>query len=199
MAESIHPTSLHPPTVVPSSNEFPHPSQIPSYRSRWFVVPKKDGGLQIVWNLEPLNEITIRDSGIPPVIDEVIEDLAGFVIYSLGDIYIGYDHRLIDVKSRDLTTVQTPLGPYRLTTLPMGWTNAVTTFHQDVMFILQDEVPHVAQPFIDDVAIKGPKTYYKKEDGSYETVPNNTKIRRFVYEHICDVNRILHRLKHANC
>jgi hypothetical protein len=168
-----------------------------SYRSRWFVVPKKDGNPRIVWNLEPLNAITIRDAAVPPIIDEVIEEFAGYSVYSLGDLYIGYDHQPIHPDSRDLTTVQTPLGPYRLTTLPMGWTNSVTIFHQNVMFILQDEVPHVARPFIDDVPMKGPKSDYRNEDGTYQTIEGNPNIRRFIFEHLVDFNRVLHRIKHA--
>ena len=39
-----------------------------SYRSRWFVVPKKDGvSLRMVQSLEPLNEVTIQHSGVTPL------------------------------------------------------------------------------------------------------------------------------------
>ena len=51
----------------------------------------------------------------------------------------------------------------------MGWTNSVPIFHDDVTFILQPEIPDVTVPFIDDVAIKGPKSRYQLDDGSYET------------------------------
>src|SRR5271154_4837 len=38
-----------------------------SYRSRWFCVLKKDGkSLRLVHSLEPLNEVTITPSGLPP-------------------------------------------------------------------------------------------------------------------------------------
>jgi hypothetical protein len=37
-----------------------------SYRSRWFCVPKKDGmSLRLVHDLQPLNQVTIRDSAVP--------------------------------------------------------------------------------------------------------------------------------------
>ena len=41
-----------------------------------------------------------------------------------------------------------------LVTLPMGWTNSVPIFHDDVTHILQSEIPDVTIPFIDDVPIK---------------------------------------------
>ena len=50
---------------------------------------------------------------------------------------------------------------------------------------------------IDDIGIKGPKTQYKDEEGIYETIPENPGIRRFIWEHANDINRILHQLAHA--
>ena len=49
-----------------------------SYWSRWFVVVKKDGkSLQIVQSLEPLNEVTIAHSGVPPFMEQLAESFAG--------------------------------------------------------------------------------------------------------------------------
>ena len=49
-------------------------------------------------------------------------------------------------------------------------------------YILQDEVPHVTRPYIDDVLIKGPKTRlgYELEGGGYEVIPENSGIHHFV-------------------
>jgi hypothetical protein len=41
----------------------------------------------------------------------------------------------------------------RLVTLPMGWTNSVPIFHDDVTYILQPEIPHTTIPYIDDVPV----------------------------------------------
>jgi hypothetical protein len=66
------------------------------------------------------------------------------------DLYIGYDERLIAESSQDYTTFQTPFNALRLVMLPMGWTNLVPIFHDDVTFILQAEIPHITIPYIDD-------------------------------------------------
>jgi hypothetical protein len=50
---------------------------------------------------------------------------------------------------------------------------------------------------LDDCPVKGPPTRYEQEDGTYETVPGHPNVRRFVFEHAQDVNRVLHRLGHA--
>jgi hypothetical protein len=160
-----------------------------SYRSRWFCVLKKDGkSLRIVHDLQPLNAVTIKDAGLPPIADHFIEGFAGRACYSLFDLFVGYDHRDLDEASRDLTTFQTPIGLLRLTKLPMGWTNSVAIFHGDTVWILQDEIPTICDVFIDDIGIKGGKVRDETP------IPSNPGIRKFVYDHGIDCNRILHRL-----
>jgi len=169
-----------------------------SYRSRWFVVIKKDGkSLRIVQSLEPLNQVTIAHSGVPPFTEQLAEQFAGRACCSMMDLYVGYDERALAPSSRDLTTFQTPYGAMRLTTLPMGWTNSVPIFHDDVTHILQQEIPHVTQPYIDDVPVRGPATRYIQENGEPETIPDNPGIRRFVWEHFEDLNRVVQRMKYS--
>jgi hypothetical protein len=110
------------------------------------------------------------------------------------DLFVGFDHRALAEESRDLTTFQTPLGTFRLTVLPMGWTDSPAVFQNDVAFILQHEI-EIAPNFQDDVNVLGPRTRYENSHGSFETIPENAGIRRFIWEHCLDVNRVLHRLK----
>ena len=51
-----------------------------------------------------------------------------------------------------------PFGPHRLVKLPMGWTNLVPIFHDDVTYMLRNEIPHVTLPYVDDVPVRGPAT-----------------------------------------
>lgn len=168
-----------------------------SYRSRWFCVRKSDGRKRIVHSLEPLNAVTIQHSGLPPATDALAEHFAGRSCIGALDLFVGFDNRNIHENSRDYTTFQTPFGALRLVKLPMGWTNSVPIFHDDVNYILKDEVPHVTIPYIDDVPVRGPKTRYETDDGGYQTIPENEGIRRFVWEHFQNLNRILQRMRYA--
>ncbi len=165
-----------------------------SYQSPWFCVKKKNSSLCIVHDLQPLNAITIRNSGIPPLTDQLIESMAGRSCYTMLDLFVGYDHHTLNVASCDLTTFQSPIGTVWLTTLPMGWTNAVAIFHEDVTFLLEPEIPHIAWPFVDDCSIKGPATRFETEGGGYETMPNNPGLQRFIWQHLLDIHHILHHL-----
>ena len=115
-----------------------------SYRSRWFIVLKKDGtSIRIVQSLEPLNAVTIAHLCVPPFTEQLVEQFAGWSCGAMLDLYVGYDEQALAESSRDLTTFQSPYGALRLTTLPMGWTNSVPIFHDDVTHILLPEVPHL--------------------------------------------------------
>ena len=170
-----------------------------SYRSRWFCVIKKDGkSLRLVHSLEPLNEVTVAHSGIPPATETLAAQFAGRSCGGMFDPYVGYDERTLAESSRDLTTFQTPFGALRLVTLPMGWTNSVPIFHDDVTHILQSEILDVTIPFIDDVPIKGPKTRYIKEDGTCEVLQENPGIRRIIWEHLQNLNCVVQRMKYSS-
>lgn len=169
-----------------------------SYRSRWFCVVKKDGkSLRLVHSLEPLNAVTIAHSGVPPATEELAQHFAGRACGGMFDLFVGYDERLLDERSRDLTTFQTPFGALRLVTLPMGWTNSVPIFHEDVTYILQPEIPEYTQPYLDDVPTRGPATRYEDENGKEETILENSGIRRCVWELMNTNNRILQRMKYC--
>jgi hypothetical protein len=169
-----------------------------SYQSRWFCVLKRDGkSLRIVQSLELLNKVTIAHSGVTPFTEQLAEQFAGRTCNSMLDLYVGYDERALASSSRDLTTFQTPYGALQLTTLPMGWTNSVSIFHDDVTYILQPEIPHVTQPYIDDIPVKGPSTRYIKDNGEPETIPENSGIWRFVWEHFQDLNHTVQQMKYS--
>ena len=169
-----------------------------SYRSRWFCVLKKGGkNLRLVHSLEPLNAVTVQHSGVPPHTEAIAEQFACRACTGILDLFVGYDERILDVASRDYTTFQTPFGPLRLVTLPMGWSNSVPIFHDDVTHILRPEIPHVTIPYIDDVPIRGPASRYIQDDGSFETIPENNGIRRFVWEYFQGINRVVQRMKYC--
>jgi hypothetical protein len=171
-----------------------------SYCSRWFTVLCKGGSkLRIVHDLQPLNTLTICDSGVPPYTEQLAENCGGYASYGLLDLFVGYDKRTLAIESRNLTTFQTPLGTLPLTCVPMGWSNSVPIFHGDVTYTLQDEMPDVTIPFLDDAPMKGLLTRYELPNGSYETHPNNTGICRFVWEHFQSLNRIIQDIKYVGC
>lgn len=167
------------------------PSQS-AYRSRILLVEKKDKSIRIVHDMQPLNAVTIRDATLPPRIDEFTEGFVGRQIYMCLDLFSGYDARILDESSRDLTTFSSITGLLRLTCMPQGFTNSVAEFQRCTSHVLKGEAPEHADVFIDDIGIKGPRSDYGNE-----TIPENPAIRKFVWEFANTVDRIMARLVEA--
>lgn len=113
------------------------------------------------------------------------------------DLFIGYDNRPLAESSRDMTTFQTPFGTYRLTTLPMKWTNSVPVFHEDVIYILQPKIPDTTISYIDNVPIQGPATDYRLPNGDFEHIPEHSLIQRFVRKHFDSLNCVVTRMHYS--
>jgi len=104
-----------------------------------------------------------------PIIKEFIGNFAGRAIYSLLDIFVGFDNHILHPDSRDITAFMSlDHGLLRLTVLPQGATNSVPEFQACMSFILQDEILKKVGVFIDDVGIKGGRTRYELLGGGYE-------------------------------
>jgi hypothetical protein len=167
------------------------PSMAP-YSNRWFTVPKKSGALRFIQDMQPANKVTIRNKGSGPIVDEVAEAFAGHAIYSIGDLYSGYDQFQLAAESRDLTTMKTPLGLMRMCTLPQGATNSVAHMQSAMNQILRDFVPDKTIPFVDDIPIKG------CEEKERDLTAQDDGCRAFVINHIKDVAKILSRLEEVH-
>ncbi|KAL3686531.1 hypothetical protein R1sor_009105 [Riccia sorocarpa] len=142
------------------------PSMAP-YSSRWFIVQKKSGALCFIQDLQPANRVTIRNVGIGHVVDEIVDEIAGRAIYSIGDLFSGYDQFQLAVESRDLTTIRTPSRLMRMCTLPQDATNSVAHMQNTMHKVLREFVPYIRAyitiPFLDDVPMKGCSSDEKNE------------------------------------
>jgi len=169
-----------------------------SYRLHSFCILKKDRtSPQIVHSLGPLNHTTIKHSGVPLIPEHLAEQFTGCSCGVMLDLYVGYDEQLIAKLSCNYTTFQMPYGALGLVTLSMGWMNSVPIFHDNVTYILQPEIPCLTILYINDVPVKGPKSYYIQEDGSFKTIPQNPGIQRFVWEHFINLNCIMQCMKYC--
>ena len=74
--------------------------------------------------------------------------------------------------------------------LPQGATNSIGQFVKIINTVLHDWIPDDAQPFLDNIRVKGPRTKY----GGEEVAPG---VCRFVLEHIQAIDRTLADLERA--
>jgi hypothetical protein len=161
------------------------------YRNKWFLVAKKEkGSYRLITAVVEMNRVTVRDANVPPNVDQFSTEFAGLTMASLVDLFSGYDQFLLHARSRDMTAIHTPIGLLRMTRLPQGATNSIAQFVRVIYKILLDCIPHVALPYMDDIGVKGSTSFYNNE----EVLPG---IRRFVMEHIQNLDRVLVRFERA--
>ncbi|GBG79640.1 hypothetical protein CBR_g29789 [Chara braunii] len=161
-----------------------------SYASPWFCFIKPNGTLRWVQDLQRLNAVTVRDAGGLPNADALSESCAGRPIISLIDLYSGYDQFPVHPPDRPVTAMHTPRGLIHMNVAPQGWTNAVAMVQRHMIRAMQTVSPHITQPYIDDLAVKGPKE--KEED---EVMPD---VRRFVWKHVQDIDQVQGLLEEHN-
>ncbi|GBG63002.1 hypothetical protein CBR_g34701 [Chara braunii] len=160
------------------------------YASPWFCFIKPNGTLRWVQDLQRLNAVTVRDAGGLPNADALSESCAGRPIISLIDLYSGYDQFSVYPPDKPVTAMHTPRGLIHMNVAPQGWTNAVAMVQRAMIRVMQSVSPHITQPYIDDLTVKGPTV--KEND---EISPG---IRRFVWKHIQDLEKVLSLLEEHN-
>ncbi|GBG71187.1 hypothetical protein CBR_g8490 [Chara braunii] len=141
-------------------------------------------------DLQRLNAVTVRDGGGLPNADVLSEACAGRSIISPIDLYSGYDQFSVYPSDKPMTAMHTPRGLIHMNVAPQGWTNAVAMVQRHMVRAMQPVSPHITQPYIDDLAVKRPK-----EKDEQEVMPG---IRRFVWDHVQDLCKVLDLLKEHN-
>ncbi|GBG61135.1 hypothetical protein CBR_g19212 [Chara braunii] len=162
-----------------------------AYSNKWFFL-RKGGSNKLRWiqNLQRTNAVTIRDVGSIPEADLLVEGSAGRSIYSICDLFSGYDEIPLDYRDRHMTAMHTPLGLVQMMVVPMGWTNGVAVFQRAMIAVLKEFIPEKVEIFLDDFPIKGPV-----EREETEVFPG---VRKFVADHMNDVRNVLEKLDDAN-
>ncbi|KAL2644626.1 hypothetical protein R1flu_012213 [Riccia fluitans] len=159
------------------------------YSNQWFTMTKKSRALKFIQDMQPTNKVTIRNMGSEPMVNKFAEAFARRAIYSMGDLYSSYDQFQLAIERKDITTIRTPLGLLKMCTLPQGATNLVAHMQNTMNKVLRDFIPKKTMPFLDDIPIKGCAVEEKDES------LDDQGCRRFVANHIQDVEQILSRLE----
>src|SRR5260221_1701240 len=120
----------------------------------------------------------------------MIESFLGQAIYGLFNLKSGYDSQILAPQSWDLTSFYMEgMGLLRLTWLPQGHTNSVAKFQRCSQHMIGAMYPDQAEVFIDDCAVKGPKSMF---DG--RTIPGKDQIWVFVWQYAETVQEWLARV-----
>lgn len=94
------------------------------------IVPKKNKKVRVCVNLKKVNAATIRDHYLLPIIDHVLERVAGKQAYSFLNGLLSYNQVSIKQEDQHKTTFVIEWGIYAYKVMPFGLTNALTAFQR---------------------------------------------------------------------
>lgn len=119
----------------------------------FFFVGKKDGSLRPCIDYRGLNQITIKNKYLLPLLSSAFEPLHGATIFTKLDLRNAY--HLLRIRKGDewKTAFKTPLGHFEYLVMPFGLCNAPAFFQALVNDVLRDYLNVFVFVYLDDILI----------------------------------------------
>ena len=126
-----------------------------SSRSSWsaliIVVPKGDGGKDLVIHYRALKKVTRKFTWPMPKVEDIFSKLKGATYFTTLDLRAGYHHIPLGKPTILKTAFNLPFGKYEYVKMPLGLAQAPAYFQELMTGILKDFSFAIA--YLDDIII----------------------------------------------
>nr|GEX96694.1 putative reverse transcriptase domain-containing protein [Tanacetum cinerariifolium] len=110
-----------------SDKGFIRPSSSP-WGAPVLFVKKKNGSFWMCIDYQELNNLTVKNHYLLPMIDDLFNQLQGSSVYSKIDLKLGYHQLRVQEEDIPKTTFRTRYGHYEFQVMSFGLTNALAVF-----------------------------------------------------------------------
>lgn len=132
------------------------------YGTPVLFVRKKDGSARMCMDYRALNKITIRNRYPVPLVDDLLDQLAGAKYFTRIDLRSGYHQICIAEEDIEKTAFRTQYGSFEWLVLAFGLTNAPSAFCTMGNVYFGDMLDDFLIMYIDDLLIYS-KTWEEHE------------------------------------